>query len=89
MIPNLLISSTRQVISLLEYPDLLSHPLTPQIYPVDTIERAKKLYAEIGSVGAYTHSKGVKEIRERVARFIERESDFDEMRVGSVGRSVG
>jgi alanine transaminase len=56
---------------------------------VDTIERAKKLYAEIGSVGAYTHSKGVKEIRERVARFIERESDFDEMRVGSVGRSVG
>jgi alanine transaminase len=56
---------------------------------VDTIERAKKLYGEIGSVGAYTHSKGVKEIRERVAKFIERESDFDKMCVGSVGRSIG
>jgi len=76
MITTLSISPTRQVISLLEYPDLLSHPLTPQIYPVDTIERAKKLYAEIGSVGAYTHSKGVKEIRERVAKFIEREWRF-------------
>jgi alanine transaminase len=43
---------------------------------VDTIERAKKLYGEIGSVGAYTHSKGVKEIRERVAKFIEREWRF-------------
>jgi alanine transaminase len=89
MITTLSIPPTRQVISLLEYPDLLSHPLTPQIYPVDTIERAKKLYGEIGSVGAYTHSKGVKEIRERVAKFIERESDFDKMRVGRVGRSDG
>jgi alanine transaminase len=63
-----------QVISLLEYPELMSHPLASQIYPSDTIERAKKLYEEIGSVGAYTHSKGVKEIRGRVAQFIERES---------------
>lgn len=83
MITTLSISPTRQVISLLEYPDLLSHPLTPQIYPVDTIERAKKLYGEIGSVGAYTHSKGVKEIRERVAKFIERES-----RLGVEARSL-
>lgn len=63
----------RQVISLLEYPELMENPLAQQIYPADTIERAKKLYSEIGSVGAYTHSKGVRQIRERVAQFLESE----------------
>ncbi len=63
----------RQVISLLEYPDLMEKhlELAKQIYPSDVIERAKGLYGEIGSVGAYTHSKGVLAIRKRVAKFIE------------------
>lgn len=47
--------------------------LARQIYPGDVIERARALYAEIGSVGAYTHSKGVLGIRKRVAKFIEGE----------------
>ena len=68
----------RQVISLLEYPDLMEKhlELAKQIYPEDAIERAKKLYGEIGSVGAYTHSKGVLAIRERVAMFIEGKLTF-------------
>ena len=66
----------RQVISLLEYPDLFTKHLdvAKQIYPEDVIERAKTLHAEIGSTGAYTHSKGVLGIRKRVAKFIEGES---------------
>ena len=66
----------RQVISLLEYPDLMEEhiELAKQIYPEDAIARAKSLREEIGSVGAYTHSKGVLAIRKRVAKFIERKS---------------
>lgn len=65
----------RQVISLLEYPNLMEEhlELAKQIYPADVIERAKSLHEEIGSVGAYTHSKGVLGIRKRVAKFIEGE----------------
>ncbi|RXK42360.1 alanine transaminase [Tremella mesenterica] len=68
----------RQVISLLEYPDLLDKHLevAKQIYPVDAIERAKKLHAEIGSVGAYSQSKGVVTIRRRVAKFIEERDGY-------------
>ena len=66
----------RQVISLLEYPDLFKQHLSvaKQIYPEDVIQRAKDLHVEIGSTGAYTHSKGVLGIRKRVAKFIEGES---------------
>ena len=65
----------RQVISLLEYPDLFKehYEVAKQIYPEDVIERAKSLHEEIGSTGAYTHSKGVLAIRKRVAKFIEGE----------------
>jgi alanine transaminase len=65
----------RQVISLLEYPDLMNEHLevAKKIYPSDVIERAKGLWEEIGSVGAYSHSKGVLAIRKRVAKFLEGE----------------
>jgi alanine transaminase len=65
----------RQVISLLEYPDLMVEHLeiAKKIYPSDVIERAKGLWEEIGSVGAYSHSKGVLAIRKRVAKFLEGE----------------
>jgi alanine transaminase len=65
----------RQVISLIENPDLMEEHLevTKQIYPADAIARAQSLYKEIGSVGAYTHSKGVLAIRQRVCKFIEGE----------------
>ena len=67
----------RQVISLLEYPNLMEEHLevAKKIYPEDVIARARALYKEIGSVGAYTHSKGVLGIRKRVAKFIEGECE--------------
>lgn len=65
----------RQVVSLLEYPELfLEHlEVAKKIYTEDVIERARSLHEEIGSTGAYTHSKGVLAIRKRVAKFIEGE----------------
>ncbi|ORY32132.1 transaminase [Naematelia encephala] len=68
----------RQVISLLEYPDLLTTHLeiAKQIYPADVLDRARSLHAEIGSTGAYTHSKGVLAIRKRVAKFIQERDGF-------------
>ncbi|WVQ80001.1 hypothetical protein IAT38_002102 [Cryptococcus sp. DSM 104549] len=68
----------RQVLSLLEYPDLLTkhEAVAKQIYPGDVLDRAKSLYQEIGSIGAYTHSKGVLAIRKRVAKFIEERDGF-------------
>lgn len=71
----------RQVISLCEYPDLLGHPLVDRIYPPDAIARARELNKEIGSTGAYTHSKGVPGIRKKVAKFIE---ERDGVAAGSV-----
>ena len=47
--------------------------MAKQIYPSDAIERAQLLHKEIGSTGAYTHSKGVLAIRQNVAKFIEGE----------------
>jgi len=67
----------RQVLSLLEYPDLLdeSNPQKTQlikaVYPEDVIQRAKKLLGAVNSVGAYSHSQGAPLIRESVAKFIE------------------
>jgi alanine transaminase len=67
----------RQVISLLEYPDMMQGDLLPiaeKIYPKDVLKRAKGLWEEIGSVGAYSPSKGLLGIRKRVAKFLEGES---------------
>ncbi|ORX38241.1 transaminase [Kockovaella imperatae] len=68
----------RQVISLLEYPNLMEEHLeiAKQIYPSDVIARAKSLHEEIGSVGAYTVSKGILGIRKRVAKFIEERDGY-------------
>lgn len=53
----------------MEWPALMD--LAPHVFPPDVIARAKELQAEIGSVGAYSHSKGVPFIRQNVAKFIE------------------
>lgn len=58
----------RQVAALVEYPELMKHT---EIFPIDAISRASELlHAMGGSVGAYSHSKGIPLIRERIADFI-------------------
>ncbi|PVG01621.1 putative alanine transaminase [Serendipita vermifera] len=64
----------RQVAALLEYPTLME--TGQNIFPSDVIQRAKELYAEIGSIGAYTHSQGVPFIRKNVAKFIENRDGY-------------
>jgi alanine transaminase len=69
----------RQVLSLLENPALLEKPEALRSsfgYNQDVIDRAKKLLADIQSVGAYSHSQGAPLIRESVARFIEERDGF-------------
>lgn len=53
----------------MEYPPLAE--LVKDKWPSDVLARAKELQEEIGSIGAYSHSKGVPLIRKHVAQFIE------------------
>ncbi|KAI7892744.1 pyridoxal phosphate-dependent transferase [Mucor mucedo] len=69
----------RQVASLCENTELLkaeNRELVSKLYPADAIARAEILLKNIGSIGAYTHSKGVPHIRENVAKFIERRDGY-------------
>jgi len=60
----------RQVLSLMEYPELLNSPAS-NIYPKDIIEKAKYLHHLIPhGTGAYTQSAGIPFIRQSVADFI-------------------
>jgi len=51
----------------------LDSPEVAKIFPIDVQERAKHLLSDVGSVGAYSHSKGAASIRKDVAAFIESE----------------
>ena len=64
----------RQVLSLLENPQLLEHEdvLVKSLgYKTDVVERAKWLLKQVGSVGAYSASNGVPAIKQSVADFLE------------------
>jgi len=66
------ITFIRQVLSLVEYPELLENPNISLLYPKDVIERAKEYV--IGSkngVGAYSNSQGFDFAVKDVANFIE------------------
>lgn len=65
----------RQVVSLCEYPDLLkpdAREVTSKLFPEDAIKRAESLLADIGSVGAYTQSQGIPQVRKHIAEYITR-----------------
>ncbi|KAJ3998678.1 transaminase [Lentinula boryana] len=68
------ITFLRQLAALMEYPALAE--LAPGVFPDDVAQRAKQLQAEIGSIGAYSHSQGVPLIREHVAKFIEERDGY-------------
>ena len=52
----------------MEYPPLID--LVKDKWPSDVIDRAQQLQAEIGSIGAYSHSKGIPLVRKHVAEYI-------------------
>ena len=69
----------RQVLSILEYPDLLKNEEGLKSgfgYKQDVIDRAKWLLSEVKSVGAYSQSQGAPGIRESVAKYIERRDGY-------------
>ena len=69
----------RQVLSLLEYPDLLGKEdllINGLGYKQDVVDRAKWLLKEVKNVGAYSQSQGAPGIRDSVARFIEQRDGF-------------
>jgi len=68
------ITFTRQVAALTEWPALAT--LAPGVFPKDVVERANELAAEIGSIGAYSHSQGVPFIRKNVAKFIQERDGY-------------
>ncbi|KAK7204139.1 pyridoxal phosphate-dependent transferase [Myxozyma melibiosi] len=66
----------RQVLALVQYPDLLESEAATTIFPADARERASVLLREIGSVGAYSQSQGVPYIRQSIADFIAQRDGF-------------
>lgn len=61
----------RQVLSLLEYPELLNSPEAVKLYPADLVARAKMILGlNPNGTGAYTQSAGIPFIRQAVADFI-------------------
>ncbi|VEU23736.1 DEKNAAC104848 [Brettanomyces naardenensis] len=66
----------RRVLSVLEDPELIETAEIASIFPADVISRAKELLKSIGSIGAYSHSQGVKIVRDAVANYITRRDGF-------------
>lgn len=67
------ITFVRQVLALLDYPELLEQEAVSTLFPADVISRAKELLSEIpGGTGAYSESQGLLAVRKRIADFIER-----------------
>ena len=69
----------RQVLSILEYPQLLEKEASLKSefdYPQDVIDRAKWLLGEVHNVGAYSQSNGAPGIRASVARFLEKRDGY-------------
>jgi alanine transaminase len=65
------LSYIRQIISILEYPEILNNPETVKNFPKDIIEKAKSMLHNLPhGTGAYTQSAGIPFIRQAVAGFI-------------------
>jgi aspartate/methionine/tyrosine aminotransferase len=61
----------RQIIALLEYPELLHNEETRKLFPQDLIKKAKEFIQKNPSgLGAYSQSAGIPFIRQAVADFI-------------------
>lgn len=67
----------RQVLSLVDYPELMDNPKVKEIFPSDVIERARNIVTNIpGGTGAYSTSKGAEVLRDSIVNFIERRDGY-------------
>ncbi len=63
----------RQILSLVEYPDLLNDQSALKVFPKDVVKKAKSILSlHPYGTGAYTQSAGIAFIRQAVAEFIHR-----------------
>eukprot|EP01066_Platyproteum_vivax_P007216 Platyproteum_vivax@DN276_c0_g1_i1.p1 len=63
----------RQVIAGLAYPPLVHNG--QQIFPTDVVERVNDFLGTFPSYGAYSHSKGIERLRDRVAEWLTKRDD--------------
>lgn len=66
----------RQVLALIEYPDMLQNENIGKLFPQDAIHRANEIMSNLTSVGAYSHSKGVEYFRKTVADYIQQRDGY-------------
>eukprot|EP00043_Microstomoeca_roanoka_P029054 m.20681 g.20681 ORF g.20681 m.20681 type:complete len:482 (-) comp8941_c0_seq1:9-1454(-) len=67
------ITFPRQVLALVNYPQLLDHPDAGSMFPSDAIQRARTYLEHLpGGSGAYQDSRGNFHVRKEVADFIQR-----------------
>jgi alanine transaminase len=59
----------RQILAICDYPELLNHE---DLFPKDVVERARDVLKNSNGTGAYTESKGLKFVREQIAKFLEK-----------------
>jgi alanine transaminase len=71
----------RQVLSLLEFPELLTKPEVVKSYPKDLVERAKSILVKHPhGTGAYSQSAGIPFIKQAVADFIKQRDGIPTVR---------
>ncbi|KAA8495774.1 Alanine aminotransferase 2 [Porphyridium purpureum] len=66
----------RQVLALCTYPALLDEPSLAHCFPEDVVAEAKSILDNSKGVGAYTTSKGIPLVRQRVAKFLEERDGY-------------
>ncbi|KAL5211131.1 hypothetical protein ABZP36_006754 [Zizania latifolia] len=68
----------REVLALCDHPNLLDREETKSLFSTDAITRAKKILAQIPgrATGAYSHSQGIKGLRDEIAAGIASRDGF-------------
>ncbi|XP_040964515.1 alanine aminotransferase 1, mitochondrial [Gossypium hirsutum] len=68
----------REVLALCDHPAILAKSETQALFSVDSIERARKILDQIPgrATGAYSHSQGIKGLRDTIAAAIEARDGF-------------